>query len=195
MSRVGKKPVPLPSGVSVTLAGRHLSLKGAKGELKLTIPGAIEVEHDKQTSHLVVRRTDDERQSRALHGLTRALLANMIKGVTHGYEKKLEIHGVGYNAKVDAKTLLLNVGYMGAHTKGKKAQIEMPIPEGLTVEVTQPTNPALIRITGMDKQLVGHFAAQVRLVRPPEPYLQKGIRYAGEEIRKKQGKAFASGGA
>jgi large subunit ribosomal protein L6 len=195
MSRIGKKPVSLPSGVTVTLAGRNLTLKGSKGELKLTIPGDIKVKHDQDGSQLVIERPNDERQNRALHGLTRALLANMVVGVTEGYEKRLEIHGVGYNAKVEGKLLLLNVGFMGSHTKHKKAQIEMPIPDGLTVEVKQPTNPALIRVAGLDKQMVGHFAAQVRMVRPPEPYLQKGIRYAGEEVRKKQGKAFASGGA
>jgi large subunit ribosomal protein L6 len=194
MSRVGKKSVPVPSGVRVSLAGRSLSLKGAKGELSLAIPGAIEVQHDQVASQIVVRRPNDERQTRALHGLTRALIANMVVGVTKGYERRLEIHGVGYNAKVEGKLLLLNVGYSGSHSKGKKAQVELPIPDGLTVEVTQPTNPAYIRVFGLDKQLVGHFAAMVRRVRPPEPYLQKGIRYAGEEIRKKQGKAFAGGG-
>jgi large subunit ribosomal protein L6 len=195
MSRVGKKPVSIPSGVSVSFAGRSLSLKGAKGELSLAIPGAIEVQHDQVASQIVVRRPNDERQTRALHGLTRALIANMVVGVTKGYERRLEIHGVGYNAKVEGKLLLLNVGYSGSHSRGKKAQVELPIPEGLTVEVTQPTNPAHIRVYGLDKQLVGHFTATVRKVRPPEPYLQKGIRYAGEEVRKKQGKAFAGGGA
>lgn len=194
MSRIGKKPVCVPSGVKVSVAGHTVSLKGAKGELSLTIPGSIQVQHDEGGSQIVVRRPNDQRQNRALHGLTRALIANMVTGVTEGFEKRLEIHGVGYNAKVDGRQLLLNVGYGGSHTRGKKAQVEMPIPEGVTVEVTQPTNPALIRVFGLDKQKVGHFAAQVRQVRPPEPYLQKGIRYAGEEIRKKQGKAFAGGG-
>ncbi len=195
MSRIGNKPVPIPAGVTVNLAGRRVSLKGAKGELSLDVPGAIKVQHDQDAAQIVVQRPNDERQNRALHGLTRALIANMVVGVTEGYERRLEIHGVGYNAKVEGQQLLLNVGYMGAHTRGKKAQVEMAIPQGVTVEVTQPTNPALIRVYGTDKQKVGHFAAQVRQVRPPEPYLQKGIRYAGEEVRKKQGKAFASGGA
>jgi large subunit ribosomal protein L6 len=195
MSRIGKKPVPVPVGVEVSVTRRRVKVKGAKGELSLRIPGAIKVKHDADAKLVSVHRPDDEKQNRAMHGMTRALIANMMVGVTEGYEKRLEIHGVGYNAKVEGKELLMNVGLTGALTRGKKAQVHMPIPDGVTVEVTQPTNPAKIRVFGPDKQKVGHFAAEVRKVRPPEPYLQKGIRYENEEIRKKQGKAFASGGA
>lgn len=195
MSRIGKKPVPIPKGVKVELAGRLIKVSGPKGNLAWTVPAAIKVSQESDT--VVVQRPDDQARNRALHGLTRALIANMVKGVGEGYQIGLEVYGTGYNANVEGRTLLLNCGYMGRGV-GRKAQFEIPIPEGLQVKVDVPAargnnEPAKFTVSGADKQMVGQFAAEVRKLRKAEPYLGKGIRYAGEHIRRKAGKVFAGG--
>ena len=184
MSRIGKKPVPLAKGVKMTLAGRHVKMEGARGKLELDVHPSITVTHDTAKNELVVTRPDDEKHNKALHGLTRALLANMVAGVTDGYKKTLEIQGVGYKVEQKGKNLVLSVGY--ANT------IPMEIPAGLAVQLEGPTK---IHISGPDKQLVGQFASDLRRVRKPEPYKGKGIRYEGEKVKIKAGKAFAGAGA
>jgi large subunit ribosomal protein L6 len=184
MSRIGKKPVPIAKGVKVSIADRHIKMEGAKGKLELEVHPRITVKLDSAKNELVVTRPDDEKQSKALHGLTRALLANMVSGVTEGYKKTLEIQGVGYKAEQKGKNLVLSVGY--ANT------IPVAIPAGLAVQLEGPTK---IHISGPDKQLVGQFASDLRRIRKPEPYKGKGIRYAGEQVKIKPGKAFAGAGA
>ncbi len=182
MSRIGRKPVPVPGGVKVALADSTVSVEGPKGKLSFPYRTEVSVRYDEAAKEIVVERANDERESRALHGLTRSLIANMVKGVTDGYSKKLEIVGVGYQAQLKkANTVTLQVGYAN--------QIHLEAPEGVSVAVTDPTH---ITITGSDKQKVGQFAAEVRMVRPPEPYKGKGIRYEGEVVRRKSGKAFGS---
>jgi large subunit ribosomal protein L6 len=182
MSRIGKKPVPLTSA-KVTVQDQLVKAEGPKGKLELKVHPTIKVALDSAKKELVVTRPDDERQSKALHGLTRALLANMIEGVTNGYSKSLEIQGVGYKAELKGKKLVLAVGY--ANT------IDVAVPAGVTVKV----EGLKIHVTGPDKQLVGQFASDVRKVRKPEPYKGKGIRYDGEVVKIKPGKAFAGAGA
>ncbi|MFH0963282.1 MAG: 50S ribosomal protein L6 [Planctomycetota bacterium] len=184
MSRIGRKPVEMGEKVKASVSARVLEVSGPLGKLTLPVPDPIRVEVDDGARRITVHRLDDEKRNRALHGLVRALAANMVLGVSKGFTKKLEIVGVGYNAKVQGKKLAVNVGFSHA--------VEMPVPEGLKVECPSPTE---IIITGADKQLVGQFACEVRAVRPPEPYKGKGIRYAGETVRRKQGKAFVSGPA
>jgi large subunit ribosomal protein L6 len=179
MSRIGKKPVQVPAGVKVQIADHTVTVEGKLGTLQWEHHPAVSVAYDDQTKILTVARSDDERLSRALHGLTRALLANMIVGVTQGYEKRLEIQGVGYLAAVLGKILQLRVGLAN--------ELQVPIPEG--VKVTVPDQQHIV-IQGIDKQKVGHFAASVRALRKPEPYKGKGIRYLGEAVRRKQGKAM-----
>ena len=162
----------------------HVRVEGPKGKLELNVHPAITVKLDAEKKELVVTRPDDEKQSKALHGLTRALLANMVAGVTEGYKKSLEIQGVGYKAEQKGKDLVLSVGY--ANT------VSMAIPAGLAVQLESPTK---IHISGPDKQLVGQFASDLRRVRKPEPYKGKGIRYQGEQVKIKPGKAFAGAGA
>jgi large subunit ribosomal protein L6 len=180
MSRIGKKPVPVGK-VKVAIAGQKINVEGPKGKLALDVHPLIKVKQ--ADGNLVVERPDDEKQSKALHGLTRALLANMIEGVTNGYKKSLEIQGVGYKAEMRGKNLVLAVGY--ANT------VSVPIPSTVTVQVEGPK----IHVSGADKQAVGEFAARVRKVRKPEPYKGKGIRYEGEVVKIKPGKAFAGAGA
>lgn len=196
MSRVGKKPVPIPSGVKVDVSGRRVQVGGPKGNLVWTAPEPISVALE--GNQLVVSRPNDERRNRALHGLSRALIANMVKGVSEGYEIGLEVYGTGYGCKLEGKQLHLNVGFMGRGV-GRKAQFMVDIPDGLAVEVKVPTargdtDPAKFVVRGADKQAVGQFAAEVRKLRKPEPYKGKGIRYAGEHVRRKSGKVFAGGG-
>jgi large subunit ribosomal protein L6 len=196
MSRIGKQPVPLPGGVKVELSGRSVSVTGPKGQLSYTPPRAVQVVVE--GGELRVARADDSNQARALHGLARALLANMVHGVTKGYEEKLEIYGTGYSVRKDGNNLLLNVGFMGRGFE-KPAQFIVPIPAGIEVNVEAQAargenDPARFTVRGIDKQLVGQFAAEVRKLRKPEPYKGKGIRYAGEKIRRKAGKVFAGGG-
>jgi large subunit ribosomal protein L6 len=182
MSRIGRKPVEVPANVKVSVADSTINVEGPKGKLAFTYRCEIDVKFDPDGKRVLVSRGDDERQSRALHGLTRSLIANMVKGVTEGYTKKLEIVGVGYQAQLKkANTVALQVGYAN--------QIVLEAPPGVSITVPDPTH---ITITGADKQAVGQFAAIVRKVRPPEPYKGKGIRYEGEVVRRKAGKAFGS---
>jgi large subunit ribosomal protein L6 len=182
MSRIGRKPVPVPPTVKISIADLTVQVEGPKGKLSFKHRPEIEVAFDKTAGQIVCSRHDDERTNRSLHGLTRSLVANMVQGVTTGYLKKLEIVGVGYQAQSKkANTLTLQVGYAN--------QIVMEAPPGVTVTVVDPTH---VTISGPDKQAVGQFAAEVRKVRPPEPYKGKGIRYEGELVRRKAGKAFGS---
>lgn len=180
MSRIGKKPVAVPEGVKVAVSGRKVTVEGPQGRLEYEHRPEVSVAYDQGGRQLVVTRADDERASRAYHGMTRALLANMVLGVTKGFMKSLEIVGVGYAASLKGQTLSLNVGYANPRV--------MPIPAGLKVEVPAPTR---VVVKGPDRQLVGEFAAGVRAVRMPEPYKGKGIRYTGEVVRRKTGKAIA----
>jgi large subunit ribosomal protein L6 len=180
MSRIGKKPVPIGKA-KVNVADHLVKVEGPKGKLELNVHPLIAVKLE--GSDLVVTRPDDEKQTKALHGLTRALLANMVEGVTNGYKKSLEIQGVGYKAEQKGKNIVLSVGY--ANT------ISVPIPSNVTVQLEGPK----IHITGADKQAVGQYAAQLRSIRKPEPYKGKGIRYEGEQVKIKPGKAFAGAGA
>jgi large subunit ribosomal protein L6 len=183
MSRIGKQPIPYAAGVKVQVADGMVRVEGPKGKLELAWHPNMRVEHDEKANAIRVTRPDDERLNRSLHGLTRSLIANMVQGVTKGFEKKLKIEGIGYQARLDKKTLVLTVGYANA--------VEKTPPEGVSVELTDPTT---ILIRGVDKQKVGQFAAEVRQVRKPEPYKGKGIRYENEQVRRKEGKSFTSGG-
>lgn len=198
MSRIGKKPIPVPKEVKVELQGGQVKVSGPKGQLAWAFPGRMQVAYDAAKSEIRVERSTDEKTDRALHGLTRALINNMVVGVAKGYEQKLEIYGAGYSCKLQGTQLHLNVGFMGRGV-GKPAQFMIDIPKGVTVEVEVPaargdSDPAKFTVRGADKQAVGMFASGVRALRKPEPYQGKGIRYAGEHIKRKQGKAFASGG-
>jgi large subunit ribosomal protein L6 len=176
MSRIGKEPVPIPEGVTVLLDGRDLEVTGPRGTLTQRIHPAITVEVNDDS--VVVRRPNDEGENRSLHGLFRSLIANMVTGVTEGYRRELEIVGVGYRAAARGGGLTIQVGY--SHP------VEVVAPEGITLEAPTPTR---IAVSGADKQLVGQVAADIRAIRKPEPYKGKGIRYAGEQIRRKAGKA------
>jgi large subunit ribosomal protein L6 len=181
MSRIGRLPITVPSGVDVSIEGATVSVKGPKGTLSRDIAPQLRIVREDGT--LRVERPDDAKQSRELHGLTRTLIANMVTGVTTGYRKGLEITGVGYRAQLVGKKLQLSLGY--SHP------IEIDPPEGVAFEVENPTRLA---VTGIDKELVGHVAARVRAMRKPEPYKGKGVRYSGEVIRRKAGKAGKIGG-
>ena len=176
MSRIGRLPIPVPSGVDVAIDGQTVSVKGPKGSLSHTVAAPIAVERT-EDGVLQVTRPDDERQSRALHGLSRTLIANMITGVTEGYTKTLEIVGVGYRVQARGSDLEFALGY--SHPVPVKA------PDGITFTVEAPTR---LRVTGIDKQQVGQVAANIRKLRKPEPYKGKGVRYAGENVRRKVGK-------
>ena len=180
MSRIGKLPIAIPAGVDVDIDGSTVTVKGPKGELSRAFHPNIAIE--REGAVLNVKRPNDDAQNRALHGLTRSLLANMVTGVHAGFTKNLEVNGVGYRAVKQGSELVLNIGY--SH------QVIMPEIEGITVEVP---NPNKIIISGADKQKVGQFAAEVREKRPPEPYKGKGIKYADERIRRKEGKAGKGG--
>jgi large subunit ribosomal protein L6 len=175
MSRIGRQPIPIPDGVDVNLAPGRVAVKGPRGELTQAVSHEMKIELSDGT--LTVSRPTDRGPHRALHGLTRSLVANMVEGVTNGYERRLEIQGVGYRARLQGRTLELSVGF--SHT------VSVEAPEGVEFEVPQPTQ---VIVRGIDKQLVGETAARIRRVRPPEPYKGKGIRYAGEQIRRKVGK-------
>ena len=182
MSRIGRKPVVVPANVKVAVADSTINVEGPKGKLAFSYRREIDVNYDSEGKQVLISRRDDERLSRALHGLTRSLIANMVKGVTDGYSKKLEIVGVGYQAQLKkANTIALQVGFAN--------QIVLEAPPGVSVVVPDATH---ITISGADKQAVGQFAAVIRKVRPPEPYKGKGIRYEGEAVRRKAGKAFGS---
>lgn len=177
MSRIGKVPVPVPAGVDVTIDGALVTVNGPKGSLQHTIPSPIQVARD-DSGALVVTRPDDERDSRSLHGLTRTLLANLVTGVTEGYTKRLEIVGTGYRVVAKGADLEFALGF--SHP------VVVTAPEGITFEVTSPTKFA---VSGINKQQVGEVAANIRKIRKPEPYKGKGVRYAGEVVRRKAGKA------
>ncbi|MFY9252703.1 MAG: 50S ribosomal protein L6 [Fuerstiella sp.] len=181
MSRIGKKPVTYPAGVTVSLNGQSVTVKGPKGELTIEVHPSMRVQLDEGGSSLTVVRPNDLRENRALHGLTRSLLQNMVSGVTTLFERRLTIVGVGYNASLAGNKLSLQVGY--ANT------IVLEVPPGVSCEVPAPTS---VIVRSPDKQAAGQFAANVRRVRPPEPYKGKGIRYENEHIRRKSGKAFGS---
>ncbi|MEX2316587.1 MAG: 50S ribosomal protein L6 [Pirellulales bacterium] len=177
MSRIGKKPIPLPDGAKVSVAGRAITVEGKLGKLQYTHRPEINVRVDEEKKSVVCTRDSDERAIRAYHGLTRALINNMLIGVTQGYEKKLEIQGVGYLGAIAGDILQLRVGFAN--------EVHKKIPKGLDVKCPDQTH---ILIKGSDKQQVGQFAAEVRAVRKPEPYKGKGIRYDGEQVRRKAGK-------
>ena len=176
MSRIGRKPIVIPAGVEVTVDGSLVTVKGPKGTLNSTIHPMMTVKVE--NGEVVVTRPNDEKEARSLHGLTRSLINNMVEGVTHGFSKTLEIQGVGYRAAKQGTDLVMNLGY--SH------QVIVPEVDGITIEVPDPLK---IIINGIDKQRVGQFAAEVREKRPPEPYKGKGIRYAGEYVAHKEGKA------
>lgn len=181
MSRIGRKPVPVPAGVKVAVSGQDVKVEGPKGKLDLAVHPAIKVKLGEDGKEILVERSDDERESRALHGLFRSLVNNMVVGVSQGYVKKLEIQGVGYQAQLKGKQVALQVGFAN--------QIILDPPAGVTVTLLDPTH---ITVSGVDKQAVGQFAADLRKARPPEPYKGKGVRYEGEVVRRKAGKAFGS---
>jgi len=191
MSRIGKKPVPIPDKVKVTVHDRTITVEGPLGKLEWTFAFGVTATVDEAAKQVRVQRADDQQRHRALHGLTRALIANMVEGVTKGYQKVIELYGTGFSANVQGRRLVVQCGV--AHP------VERPIPQGIEVVVEVPNTrgnetPARFSIKGCDKQLVGEFAAEVRHLRPAEPYLGKGFRYFGEQIRRKAGKTFVSGG-
>jgi large subunit ribosomal protein L6 len=175
MSRIGRLPIPVPTGVDVTIDGQQISVKGPKGTLAHTVAEPITVE--REDGILAIKRPDDERRNRALHGLTRSLVNNLVVGVTDGYEKKLEIHGVGYRVQLKGSDLEFSLGF--SHP------VKVTPPEGITFVVEAPTR---FSVQGIDKQRVGEVAANIRKLRKPDPYKGKGVRYAGEKIRRKVGK-------
>jgi large subunit ribosomal protein L6 len=175
VSRIGKLPIQIPSGVELDLDGDTVTVTGPRGRLSQRVPPPIEVEREGDV--LQVKRPDDERENRSLHGLTRSLLANMVEGVTNGFEKRLEIQGVGYRVQAQGNDLVFSLGY--SH------QVPVKAPEGISFEVATPTR---FSVKGIDKQQVGQVAAEIRQLRKPDPYKGKGIRYAGEVVRRKAGK-------
>ena len=185
MSRIGKQPIPLPRGVEITRNNGTVQVKGPKGTLQRALPAGIEVKVE--DGQIEVLRESESKEHRALHGLTRSLVANMVKGVSEGYTRTLEIHGVGYRAAKQGNNLTLSVGYSHG--------VEVIPKEGITFEVGQETNTRnfFIKINGIDKEMVGQQAAEIRAVRKPEPYKGKGIRYQGEHVRRKAGKTAKGG--
>jgi large subunit ribosomal protein L6 len=175
MSRIGKKPIPVPNGVTATVDGQSVTVKGPKGQLAWTVAEEIEVVQENGAITLTPR--EDTQRARAMWGLSRTLLGNMVEGVTKGFEKNLELVGVGYRAAMKGKSLSLQLGY--SH------DVDLAAPEGITFAVGKPTE---VKISGIDKQAVGEMAARIRKIRPPEPYPGKGVRYAGEKVRRKEGK-------
>jgi large subunit ribosomal protein L6 len=180
MSRIGKRPITIPNKVTITIDGQHVAVKGPKGELDRVLPEQVIVEQDGET--LKVVRRDESRVARQRHGLSRTLVANMVEGVSKGFEKRLQINGVGYRAQVQGRNLILNVGY--------SKPVEIVPPAGIQLAVENNTN---VIVSGINKEAVGNTAAKIRAVRPPEPYKGKGIAYAGEVIRRKAGKAGKTG--
>lgn len=175
MSRIGKRPIPIPAKVSVDIQGTRLNVKGPKGSLARQLPEKVVVAQEGET--ITVTRQDESRTARERHGLVRTLVANMVDGVSQGFERRLEIQGVGYRAQAQGNKLTLNVGY--------SKPVEMTMPEGIEVKVENNTQ---VIVSGIDKELLGNTAAKIRAVRPPEPYKGKGIRYQGEYVRRKAGK-------
>jgi large subunit ribosomal protein L6 len=175
MSRIGKKPIPLPAGVSITVEGQTVAVKGPKGELSWTVADEIEISQD--DGALSLKPRDESTRARAMWGLSRSLVANMVHGVSQGYEEVLELVGVGYRATMKGSLLSMQLGF--SH------DVDVPPPPGITFASAKQTE---VRISGIDKQLVGETAARIRRIRPPEPYKGKGVRYAGEAVRRKEGK-------
>jgi large subunit ribosomal protein L6 len=175
MSRIGKKPVPIPSGVTANVEGQTVKVKGPKGALQVVLPDDVEVKMDADTVKVDPR--NETKRARAMWGTSRTLVSNLVTGVTKGFEKKLEITGVGYRAALQGKNLQISLGY--SH------EVLYPVPEGITIAAPKPTE---IVVTGIDKQKVGQVAAEIRAFRPPEPYKGKGVKYAGEYIFRKEGK-------
>ena len=175
MSRIGKKPVPVPNGVTATVDGQSITVKGPKGQLSWTVAEEIVVAQENGAITLTPR--EDTQRARAMWGLSRTLVGNMVEGVTKGFERNLELVGVGYRAAMKGKSLSLQLGY--SH------DVDLAAPEGITFSVGKPTE---VKISGIDKQAVGEMAARIRKIRPPEPYKGKGVRYAGEKVRRKEGK-------
>jgi large subunit ribosomal protein L6 len=175
MSRIGKKPIVIPAGVTLTLDGQTISVKGPKGQLSWTVADEVEIKQEGQELHLAPR--SDTQRARGMWGLSRTLVANLVQGVTEGFEESLELVGVGYRAALKGQALSLQLGF--SH------DVDIPPPEGITFVVPKQTE---IKISGIDKQLVGETAARIRRIRPPEPYKGKGVRYAGEKVRRKEGK-------
>jgi large subunit ribosomal protein L6 len=175
MSRIGKRLIEVPKGVTVTITGQHVAVKGTKGNLERTLPAEVALEQEGST--IKVLRRDESKAARQRHGLSRTLIANMVEGVSNGFERKLQILGVGYRAQVQGRKLILNVGY--------SKPVEIDPPEGITVVVEGNTN---LTVSGINKEIVGNTAARIRAVRPPEVYKGKGIRYLGEMVRRKAGK-------
>jgi large subunit ribosomal protein L6 len=178
MSRIGKKPVPIPAGVSITVGAADVTVKGPKGQLKLALPASCKV--TQENNELTVVRESEEKKVRAAHGTTRAHINNMVKGVTVGWLKELDIVGVGYKAEAKGQMLTLTIGY--SHL------VNYPAPDGITIETPEPTK---IKVSGIDRQKVGQVAAEIRAVRPPEPYKGKGIKYIDEHVERKAGKSAA----
>jgi len=176
VSRIGKRPIPIPKKVEIKIDGQHIAVKGPKGELERVLPGKILLEQSEET--ILVKREDDTRLARQRHGLCRTLVSNMVEGVSSGFQKRLQIQGVGYRAQAQGSKLTLNVGY--------SKPVEMEMPKGIEVKVESNTQ---VTVSGIDKEIVGNIAAKIRAVRPPEPYKGKGIRYFDEVIRRKAGKA------
>jgi large subunit ribosomal protein L6 len=184
MSRIGKQPVVYPAGVKVKVEGNRVTVEGPKGaKLEWTCHPLMKITHDEAAKAIKVERPDDERLSRSLHGTTRNIIKNMVEGVTKGYEKRLKIEGVGYQAVKQGKSIVLKVGFAN--------DIVLTPPDGVTADLPDPTT---IVVRGADKQKVGQFAAELRAARKPEPYKGKGVRYEDEVVRRKEGKSFASGG-
>jgi len=181
MSRIGKQPIPIPSGVTVKANGKEINVKGPKGDLNITVRPEIDVAVEGDVVNVTPNGSGAARASRAFHGMTRALLNNMVVGVSKGFEKKLQIVGVGWNAAAQPGKVVLNVGY--------NAPVEVALPKGVSAETPNPTS---ITLTGADRQAVGQAAAVIRKQRPPEPYKGKGIRYDGEIVRRKSGKSFGT---
>ena len=175
MSRIGKRPIPVGAGVTVTIDGQTVSVKGPKGQLSWTVVDEVTVKQE--GGELLLTPRDDSKRARSMWGLSRSLVANMVHGVTQGYEETLELVGVGYRAAMKGQALSLQLGF--SH------DVDLPAPEGITFAVPKQTE---IRIAGIDKQLVGEVTATIRKIRPPEPYKGKGVRYAGEKVRRKEGK-------
>jgi len=181
MSRIGKKPIDVPDGVQVTVTGSDVAVKGPKGELTLSAHSSMSINVENDGKVVAVTRPDDTRESRALHGLTRSLIQNMVTGVVQPFERRLTVVGVGYNASLQGRKLSLQVGF--ANT------VVLEVPPLVTVDVPSQTS---VIVRSCDKQAAGQFAAEVRAVRPPEPYKGKGVRYENEQVRRKAGKAFGS---
>ena len=175
MSRIGKKPIEIPNGVTITIDGQTVTVKGPKGQLAWTV--AEEIVLTQENGAIALAPREDTQRARAMWGLSRTLVANMVEGVTKGFERNLELVGVGYRAAMKGKALSLQLGY--SH------DVDLPAPDGITFAVGKPTE---VKISGIDKQAVGEMAARIRKIRPPEPYKGKGVRYAGEKVRRKEGK-------